>query len=234
MSAEPAPRKPAKIGDENASSYMLFTVVTLVIAVPTVVVNHFTSAGRAWLAIASILLYVANLLGILELFWREWFAPRPIVRLPPETVIFGHEIPWRLVRLLDHYIAFSVAFSLVLLSLWAFDPTDAKTKYFVFASGIHATNTWAVWNSFVVFSFSILAVDGGFGEMVLNNELSVALCGWQIFLSLPINVAVVALVITRGIEANAARREQIKRAQQLAGGQERSSLFDIRLFGSAD
>ena len=218
---------PSQTLDEpNASSYMLFTVVTVLVTVPTIAITQAKpDTARVWMAVASALLYVANFAGIMELFWREWFNPPPLVRLPRQTVVFGYEIPWRLVRLLDHYIGFSVAFSLVLLTVWAYDPSPTKDTYYTFAVGINSTNIWSAWNSLLLLSIAILAMTNGVGELIIARELTVTLCGWQIFISAPINVAVVALVITRGVELIAARRKELEAAG--ANAQQQQALVPL-------
>lgn len=209
----PTPRREAA-SDANASSYFLFSTITVLITVPTIAITQaYPHSARIWMAVAAALLYVANFAGVVELFWREWFNPRPIVRLPKRTIVFGYEIPWRLVRLLDHYIGLSVSFSLVILAVWAFDHTPTKDHYFVFSpSGVSATNIWSVWNSMLTVAFALITVNTSTNNVTPNHDLPITLCGWQLFVAYPINVAVVTMVITRSVEAIARRREEMELA----------------------
>jgi hypothetical protein len=99
------------------------------------------------------------------------------------------------VRILDHYLALNLAFSLLWTTFWAFDPTPDHARYFAWHSQINTDNIWAVWLSFVGSAFAIF--NGlGYGDFTLNASGPIAVTSFHIVISRPFEFAVVAVLTT--------------------------------------
>lgn len=206
--------------ENNGSSYLLFTIGTVGLGAISVLIDQQagTQGARVWFAIAATLLYVINLVGIISLFWREWIAQ--LVEISPtswEPRFFGYRIPWRLYRIVDHYIGLNIAFSLLWMTFWVWDPSDAKETYFTFPPSINSSNHWAVWLSFIETSFAVF--NGvGFAEFQLASTATVALTTWHVMWARPIDLVVAAIVVSESFELVQER----KRAQN-AGAEKRAA-----------
>lgn len=211
MSTCPPPR-----GENNGSSYLLFTACTVALGAINVLIDQqaHTQGSRIWFAIAAAVIYVVNLVGIIFLFWREWVSQMieiSVVNWEPRA--FGCRIPWRLYRIIDHYLALNLAFSLIFMTFWVWDPSPAKDTYFAFPAGLDATNHWAVWLSFVGTSFSIY--NGvGFAEFSVASSATVAVATWHIVWAKPIDLVVAAIVVAEGFEIVQERRRKAKEGRE--------------------
>jgi len=199
-----------RISTENdGSSYFFFTIfTTLMGAINVLIVQQtHTQGAQIWFAIASPILYIINFAGLISLFWREWLSQMfevSVVNWEPR--IAGHRVPWRLSRMLDHYLAFNISASLIFMTFWVWDNSPTKTNFFLFSPGINTSNDWAMWLSFFSASFALF---NGVGLLQFNlaSSGSIAFTGLHIILSKPIDLFVLSILIAEGYDIVKSRRE---------------------------
>lgn len=200
---------PVAIAENDGSSYFFFTAVTAATAALSILLDQqiANEGTRVWFAIQATLLYALNIAGVFSLFWREWIGQAAEISPPMRSRLrlAGYRIPWRLVRIVDHYVGINLAFSQIFMVFWVWDSSPLKDTYFSFPAGLAATNHWAAWLSFIGTSFAIY--NGvGFAEFSLNSSAVVAVATWHIALAKPIDLIVAAIVVAEGYEIVSERR----------------------------
>ena len=197
-------------GENDGSSYMLFTLVTVALGAINVLIDQQTGTRGAhvWFAIAATALYIINLVGILSLFWRIWVEQMVEVSIFSwQPRIFGHRISWRLWRIIDHYLGFNLAFSLIFMTFWVWDDSPNKDKFYDFPPNMPVSNHWAMWASFIATAFAIY--NGvGFNEFSATSPGTVVVAGLHIVLAYPITLIVAGIVVGAAFETLQERRRQ--------------------------
>lgn len=204
------PKKMTPGGENDGSSYMLFTLCTAALGAINVLIDQQTGTqgARVWFAIAATVLYTLNLIGVVFLFWRIWVAQMvEISAFSWQPRILGHRISWRLWRIIDHYLGLNVAFSLILMTFWVWDDAPDKESFYDFPDNMPVRNHWAMWASFIATSFSIY--NGvGFNEFSATSPGTVIVTGLHIIFAYPITLIIAGIVVTAAFEAIQDRRQQ--------------------------
>ena len=180
--------------ENNGSSYMLFTLAAGAFGTIAVLMDQQinTKGSHVWFTIVGVFFYVINLIGIVSLFWREWISQT--IEISPSSRTSQLRIPWRIYRVIDHYLGLNLSFSLVLMIFWVWN----QDTYYAFSQGINSTNHWTAWLAFIGTSFSMY---NGVGVVHLNvaSSGSGAVITWHIMLSRIINMFVFVTVIGEGV-----------------------------------
>jgi hypothetical protein len=159
----------------SGRSYMMWTIGTAVLSVVCVVVENQqpgSTASRVLIAVIAPLVLLANMLGIALLLLREWTNIQ-VTLLPLGVRRVRWRLPWRMLHIIDHYLALGAAWALLLMVLWVWDDSAERTRYFEFDYAASRKNAWAGWLTMLGIVFHII---GGVGvQPIVHHPVSEAL-----------------------------------------------------------
>lgn len=126
---------------------MLWTAATALLSVVCVLVENQlpgSLASRVLVAVLAPLVLAANMAGIALLLLREW-ANVHIRWFPFRVYRARRRLTWRMLHIIDHYLALGAAWALVLFVLWVWDDSAERSRYFEFDYAASRRNAWAGW-----------------------------------------------------------------------------------------
>lgn len=207
----PAPPAPPYRPENDGSSYGLYTLATLVCGSLSILIvqQADTKGARVWFAIQAAALYAGVIVATVFLFWRTWI--RQLFEITPGWLsrlahTYAPNVPWRLVRVIDIYMAINFAFSLLYMVFWVWDPSPTKNTYYIFEPGLDVTNPWAVWIVFINASFSIY--NSACADFVLNRNSIMGVVSLHVIIADPIKLFVQVIVVSEAFELVRKMRQQ--------------------------
>lgn len=181
-------------------TYMLYSAATLAASLLGLVVQSTApGAGRVLLAVLGPLAVSANLAGLAWLVYHVWVASSHQHRhlLGQQDAL--RRVPWTLLTVFDHYVGLNLAWALLLLVFWAWDPAPDRSTFIAFAGPLSRSNVWAAWLSTIGTSFQIF--NGvGFSQTVVVHPASEAVTNAMTALAGLLQWAVIGVVIAEGYE----------------------------------
>jgi len=204
--------------DREARTWMLLTAGTLAVSALAVLVVSTAggAAGRVLIATLVPPVVIANLAAIADMLAREWLGASlwelatgrrpPSSGLPALVHVRGRSLPWRLLRVVDHYFAMQLAWALALLCFWAWDADAQHQTYMSIAGELTRRNVWAAWISLVVTTLQVFN-SAGFAQIILTHPASEAVSLAMVATSGLTQLLLFGMVAGEGFErAHAARK----------------------------
>lgn len=221
--------------DHGARTWMLLTAGTLGASVLCVLIESVVGGRTAaiLMAVVAPLLVAGNLAALADLLLREWFhvsLPHLLWRqrhhgrhdaLPPLVYVHRQPVPWRLARVLDHYLALNVAWALLLLVYWVWAPAAHRDLYIELPGKAAQHNVWAAWLVTLVAAFSEFNT-AGFGHVVIQHPASAAVELAMVITDRLVDLIILGVVVAEAVEAirAAAKHSRARRPEPDAGGTE--------------